>query len=89
MGNVMIRKVQRLQGIVVSDKMEKTRTVLVKRTVKHPSFGKIIRMKSKFLIHDEKNVSKVGDIVAAISTRPLSRRKHFKLVEVVRQGVSI
>ena len=70
-------------GVVISDKMEKTRTVAVQRSVRHPSYKKIIRRTSTFHAHDEKNISKAGDTVKIVETRPLSKLKRWRLVEVL------
>ena len=70
-------------GIVVSDKANKTRVVNVQRRVRHPRYEKIVRRRSKFYVHDEKNVSHVGDKVEIMSTRPLSKLKRWRLVRVV------
>ncbi len=69
-------------GIVVSDKMNKTRVVMVERRVRHPRYGKEIKKRSKFYVHDEKNESKVGDKVRIMETRPLSRTKRWRLVAI-------
>jgi small subunit ribosomal protein S17 len=77
-------KVQRtLTGRVVSDKMDKTVTVLVERRVKHPLYGKYIRRSTKVHAHDEGNVAKMGDVVTIAQARPLSKTKSWRLVEVV------
>ena len=70
-------------GVVVSDKMEKTRTVAVQRSVRHPFYKKIIRRTSKFHAHDEKNISREGDTVKIVETRPLSKLKRWRLVEII------
>ena len=70
-------------GVVVSDKMEKTRTIAVQRSVRHPFYKKIIRRTSKFHAHDEKNISHEGDTVKIVETRPLSKLKRWRLVEVI------
>lgn len=75
MGNVKI--VRTLQGKVVSDKMDKTVTVLIERRVKHPLYGKIIQRSTKIHAHDEKNEYKIGDIVIITESRPLSRTKSW------------
>jgi small subunit ribosomal protein S17 len=72
-----------LQGIVVSNKMDKTITVKVERKVKHPIYGKYIKRTTKVHAHDEGNVSKEGDTVIVEQCRPLSRTKTWRLVEVV------
>ncbi len=73
-------------GVVTSDKMEKTRTVAVQRSVRHPFYKKIIRRTSKFHVHDEKNVSREGDTVKILETRPLSKLKRWRLIEVIGKG---
>lgn len=73
-----------MTGIVLSDKMNKTRTVRVTRTVKHPFYGKVMTKSSKFHVHDETNQSREGDHVEITSTRPLSKLKRWRLVRVVK-----
>jgi small subunit ribosomal protein S17 len=73
-----------MEGIVVSDKMDKTRTVRVTRTVRHPFYLKVQTKSSKFHVHDEGNQSHEGDIVEIASTRPLSKLKRWRLVRVVK-----
>lgn len=75
-------KVEKI-GVVVSDKMNKTRVVIVEFTTQHPLYKKTIRKRRKFMAHDENNITKVGDIVRIIQTRPLSRRKRWKITEVI------
>ena len=70
-----------LQGTVVSDKGEKTITVLVERRVMHPIYKKYIRKSKKYAAHDEKNAHKVGDVVEIIECAPISKRKRWTLVE--------
>lgn len=70
-------------GVVIGDKMKKTATVLVERQVRHPLYKKIIKKKKKFLVHDEYEKCKVGDVVKIIETRPLSRRKRWRVLEIV------
>ena len=74
---------RRIVGRVVSNKMDKTITVSVERTVKHPLYGKLLRKTTKLHAHDENNECNEGDLVAIVETRPLSRSKHFRLVEVL------
>jgi len=76
-------KVHTITGRVVSNKMDKTVSVLVERLVKHPIYGKYIRRSTKLLAHDEANVCNEGDVVTITSCRPYSKNKSFKLVEVV------
>ena len=72
-----------LQGEVVANKMQKTISVLVYRMIKHDKYGKFIRKSSVIKAHDEKQVSKVGDIVRIFETKPLSKTKRWSLAEVV------
>ena len=78
-----------LTGRVVSDKMNKTVTVLVERRVKHPLYGKVITQSKKYHAHDEKNEAKVGDRVAITETRPLSRRKRWTVTSIVEKAKEI
>lgn len=71
-------------GEVVSDAMDKTVVVKVVNRVPHPKFGKIIKQSSKFHAHDEKNEAKIGDRVSIMETRPLSRLKRWRLVEILK-----
>ncbi|MBI3631850.1 MAG: 30S ribosomal protein S17 [Candidatus Vogelbacteria bacterium] len=71
-----------LDGVVVSDKMQKTAVVLVKRYIKHPKYQKFITLTKKYKAHDEINTAKVGDKVTIESCRPLSKDKSFMIVEV-------
>ena len=72
-------------GIVISNKMDKTITVKVERRVKHPVYGKIIRMSTKLTAHDEKNECNEGDTVKIMETRPLSKNKRWRLVEIIER----
>jgi small subunit ribosomal protein S17 len=72
-----------LQGVVVSDKMDKTVVVEVERRIMHPIYKKFIRQSKKYAAHDEENASKVGDVVRIRECRPLSRRKRW---EVIHEG---
>ncbi len=73
-------------GVVRSSKMDKTITVAVERRVKHPIYGKFVKKTTKFHAHDEKNECVVGDIVKIMETRPLSKTKRWRLVEVVEKA---
>ena len=73
-------------GRVVSDKMDKTRVVAVERVTRHPLYGKIIRRTKKYKFHDETNESRVGDMVKIMETRPLSKDKRWRLVEIVQKS---
>ena len=83
---VETKAVRRIVGRVVSNKMDKTITVSVERTVKHPLYGKLLRKTTKLHAHDEKNECHEGDLVAVVETRPLSRSKHFRLVEILESA---
>lgn len=75
-------------GVVISDKMTKTIIVSVNRLAKHPVYGRVIKKTNKFKVHDEKNTAKVGDIVRIEETRPLSKDKRWRLLEVIKKGQS-
>ena len=81
-----IKPARRIVGRVVSNKMDKTITVAVERTVIHPIYGKRLSRTSKLHAHDEKNECHEGDLVAIVETRPLSRSKNFRLVEVLESA---
>lgn len=72
-------------GKVVSDKMDKTIVVLSEIRTAHPTYGKIVRRSKKFLAHDERNEAKIGDMVRIMEARPLSKRKRWRLVEVLEK----
>lgn len=76
-------------GKVVSDKMEKTIVVAVEEYVKHPLYGKTMRRTKKFKAHDAENQAKVGDTVRIMETRPLSKEKRWRLVEILEKAVII
>jgi small subunit ribosomal protein S17 len=71
-------------GEVISDKMDKTIVVKAITRVPHPKFGKIVKQVTKFHVHDEKNEAKIGDRVSIAETRPLSRSKRWRLVEIIK-----
>jgi small subunit ribosomal protein S17 len=73
-------------GIVTSDKMDKSIVVSVERKVKHPKYEKFVKNTTKFVAHDEKNDSNEGDTVRIMETRPLSKSKNWRLVEVVERA---
>ena len=72
-------------GVVSSNKMDKTVTVAVERKVKHPMYGKFLKKTTKFHAHDEKNECSIGDLVKIMETRPLSKTKRWRLVEVIEK----
>lgn len=71
-------------AVVLSNKMQKTIIVRVERSSRHPVYGKVVKKASKFKVHDEKNIAKIGDRVRIRETRPLSKEKRWKLVEVIK-----
>ena len=73
-------------GVVTSNRMEKTVTVEIERKTKHPIYGKFVKKTTKFHAHDEKNECGIGDVVKIMEARPLSKTKHWRLVEVVEQA---
>ncbi len=73
-------------GIVTSDKMDKTITVAVERREKHPIYGKFVKKTTKFTAHDDKNDCGIGDTVKIMETRPLSKNKRWRLVEVIERA---
>ena len=80
------QKVRTVQGRVVSNKMDKTITVVVERFVKHPIYGKFIKRSTKLHAHDESNVCNKGDLVTITECRPLSKNKTWKLVDVLEKA---
>jgi len=73
-------------GTVISDKMQKTVTVRVATLKKHPKYQKVIKHYSKYKVHDEKSIAKAGDVVRIEETRPVSKDKHFRVIEVVKKA---
>ncbi len=73
-------------GIVASNKMDKTISVLVERRIKHPIYGKFLKKSKKFLAHDEQNQCNEGDLVRIMETRPLSKNKTWRLVEIIEKA---
>lgn len=73
-------------GIVVSNKMDKSIIVQIERRVKHPMYGKFIKKTNKFVAHDEKNDCNIGDTVRIMETRPLSKNKNWRLIEIIERA---
>ncbi|HPC97416.1 MAG TPA: 30S ribosomal protein S17 [Bacteroidales bacterium] len=73
-------------GVVVSNKMDKSIVVAVKRKVKHPIYGKFVNKTKKMMAHDEENSCKIGDTVRIAETRPLSKNKNWRLVEIIERA---
>ncbi len=78
------RKVR--EGVVVSDKMDKSIVVKVERKMKHPIYGKFLKRSTKFMAHDEQNDCHIGDRVKIMETRPLSKNKCWRLVEIIERA---
>lgn len=77
---------QTLQGRVTSNKAEKTVTVDVERRFKHPLYGKVVTVSKRYLAHDEENAFKVGDVVEISASRPISRRKRFRVTRLIEKA---
>ena len=73
-------------GVVVSNKMNKSISVMVERKVMHPKYGKFVKRSTKFMAHDEKNECGIGDTVRIMETRPLSKNKRWRLVEIIERA---
>ena len=80
----MRNKKRIMEGVVVSNKMQKTIVVMVERMVEHSLYKKRVKVRKKYKVHDEKELAKVGDRVRFIETRPLSKEKRWRLLEVLR-----
>lgn len=78
-----------LSGCVISDKMDKTITVLIERRVKHPVYGKIVSKSTKIKAHDEENTCRMGDVVTIAETRPLSKTKSWTLVNIDERAAEV
>jgi len=83
------KNIRTISGRVVSDKMDKTITVLVERLVKHPVYGKYVKRSTKLHAHDENNDCQIGDVVAVTACRPLSKTKTWKLVQILERPAKI
>ena len=73
-------------GLVTSNKMDKSIVVMIERRVKHPIYGKFVKKTNKFVAHDEKNECGEGDLVKIMETRPISKRKNWRLVEIIEKA---
>ncbi|WP_348666371.1 30S ribosomal protein S17 [Arsenophonus symbiont of Ornithomya chloropus] len=83
----MSDKIRILQGVVISNKMQKSIVVAIKRMVKHPLYGKFIRRTTKLHVHDEDNECKIGDLVEIRESRPISKTKSWKLIRIVEKNI--
>ena len=73
-------------GLVVSDKMNKTRVVVVERSFRHPQYERVVKRSTRFKAHDERNEAHVGDRVLIVETRPLSKDKHWRIKEILERA---
>jgi len=84
----MERKARKIyRGTVVSDKMDKTITVVVSTSKRHSLYGKKVKYSKRYKAHDEENIASIGDVVEIMETRPLSATKHFRLVKIIEKAV--
>jgi len=79
-------KKRTIKGVVVSNKMDKSIVVAIRRKVKHPIYGKFVNKTTKLMAHDEKNTCNIGDTVRIMETRPLSKNKAWRLVEIIERA---
>ncbi len=87
MSTTVVRKSRKTRiGIVSSNKMSKSITVSVERKIKHPLYGKFVKKTTKFMAHDENNTAGIGDVVRIMETRPLSKNKCWRLVEIIEKA---
>lgn len=83
----VVRKQRKTRtGVVSSNKMEKTITVTIVRKLKHPKYGKFVKKSKKFHAHDENNEAQIGDVVKIMETRPLSKSKRWRMVEIIEKA---
>ena len=83
----IVRKARKERiGKVTSNKMDKSISVMVERRIKHPLYGKFVKKSNSFIAHDEKNECQIGDIVKIMETRPLSKNKRWRLVEIIEKA---
>ena len=85
-GDTVVATRKQRSGRVLSDSMDKTIVVILETRRPHPLYGKMVRHMKKLYVHDEKNEAKAGDLVAVVETRPLSRLKRWRLVEILEKG---
>ncbi len=87
MSEVVTKKMRKQRiGVVSSNKADKTISVLVERKLRHPIYGKFVKKSKKFMAHDEKNECNIGDTVKIMETRPLSKNKCWRLVEIIERA---
>ena len=81
--------IKTLRGVVVSDKTDKTVSVAITHQVRHPKYGKFMKRSNRFLVHDERNECGLGDTVEIVECRPMSRRKHWRVQQVIEKAVQV
>jgi small subunit ribosomal protein S17 len=84
--NITRKERKERTGRVVSNRMDKSITVAVDRQIKHPIYGKFITKTTKYMAHDENNDANIGDLVSIMETRPLSKRKRWRLIEIIERA---
>lgn len=84
--NITRKERKQRTGRVVSNRMDKSITVAVDRQIKHPIYGKFITKTTKYMAHDENNEANIGDVVKIMETRPLSKRKRWRLIEILEKA---
>jgi small subunit ribosomal protein S17 len=82
-------KRRRLVGYVVSNKMQKTVVVVVRRTRRHPFYGKVINVNKRYKAHDEHNACQMGDLVSIVESRPISREKHWRIETILQRAAQV
>ncbi len=78
---------KKLVGIVVGNRMDKSAMVLVERLTKHKTYRKYVKRRSKYMVHDPKNICDLGDKVRIVETRPISKRKRWRVLDIIKEGV--
>ena len=78
---------KRLVGTVIGNRMDKSAMVLVERLTKHKTYRKYVKRRSKYMVHDPKNICDVGDKVRIVETRPISKRKRWRVLDIIKEGV--
>lgn len=84
----MKKKLKKLKGKVISNKMEKSIVVNIDRVIKYPIYGKFIKKNTKLYAHDENNICKIGDLVEIFETKPISKKKNWRLLKIIEKSIS-
>jgi small subunit ribosomal protein S17 len=80
---------KKLKGVVISDKMQKTAIIAVERKFRHPIYKKVVRVRKKYKAHNEENAAHIGDMVEMMETRPLSREKRWRIINIIKKAVGV